>query len=131
MNSYCKYLFIYGTLLDANNQFGAYLRANSSTITQGYFPGILYDMGEYPGAIYKPDSDSRVYGTIVELSEDSAVLKNIDAYEGYGENEAQPNLFTRHIAPITTGNSVLNCWVYFYNLPVGGFPQIISGNYRA
>lgn len=131
MNSNCKYLFIYGTLLDADNEFGTYLRANSTRIGKGYFPGILYDMGEYPGAISQPDTNKQVYGIIVALSGDTEVLKAIDSYEGFGEAEEQPNLFIRQMMSVTTGTAVINCWVYLYNLPIDGFPQIPSGKYRA
>lgn len=131
MNSNCKYLFIYGTLLDADNEFGAYLRANSSPVATGSFPGMLYDMGEYPGAIHQPDTGSQVYGKILKLANNPEVLKTIDRYEGFGEGEQQPNLFIRQVIAVTTYIGVIDCWVYTYNLSTDGFPQIPSGKYKS
>ena len=125
----CRHLFIYGTLLSADNDFGAYLKKNSTYISSGSFSGLLYDMGEYPGAIYKPNISERVYGNIILLNDDPSVLKTIDEYEGFGENEEQPNLFVRELIPVETVSGVINCWVYLYNLSVAGHTQIISGCY--
>ncbi|QKJ29577.1 gamma-glutamylcyclotransferase [Mucilaginibacter mali] len=130
MNSNCKYLFIYGTLLVAGNEFGAYLRANSTPFAKGNFAGLLYDLGEYPGAIHQPQTNSRVYGIIVKLNNDPVVLKTIDAYEGFGEDEEQPNLFIRKMLAINTGQGIVDCWIYLYNLPLDGFPLIPSGKYQ-
>lgn len=131
MNSNCKYLFIYGTLLDTDNDFGLYLRNNSVWVAKGSFTGLLYNMGEYPGAIYKTGVSNKVYGDIVELKNAASVLKLLDEYEGVGESEAQPNLYTRDIIPVATATGMIDCWVYLYNLPVDGLPLIASGKYKA
>jgi len=128
METNCKYLFIYGTLLSANNEYGKYLKANSQYISAGRFPGLLYDLGDYPGALYNSEATSLVYGAIV-LVHDASVLKKLDEYEGHGDTEEQPNLFIREIIPVTAENGSINCWVYLYNLPVDGHPLITSGRY--
>lgn len=130
MESDCKYLFVYGTLLDAYNEFGAYLKSNSVYVSKGSFPGLLYNIGEYPGAIYQPGATGLVYGDIVLLNDDPTILKAIDAYEGVGEDEMQPNLYIRLLVPVTTTSGTIDCWVYLYNLPVDGFKQITPGKYR-
>jgi gamma-glutamylcyclotransferase (GGCT)/AIG2-like uncharacterized protein YtfP len=130
MESDCKYLFVYGSLLDSDNQFGAYLKNNSSFFTKGSFSGLLYDLGEYPGAVYKAEITDRVYGDIVLLNDNPSVLQTIDEYEGYGEEEEQPNLFVRFLVPVDTTSGIVDCWVYLYNLPVDGFKQIRSGKYK-
>ncbi|MES2277706.1 MAG: gamma-glutamylcyclotransferase family protein [Bacteroidota bacterium] len=129
MESDCKYLFVYGSLLDGHNEFGVYLKNNSRAIAQSSFPGLLYDMGEYPGAIHKPQITGRVYGQIVQLN-DATILKALDEYEGFGDNEEQPNLFIRVMIPIATKSGTIGCWVYLYNLPIAGYPQILSGRYK-
>ena len=60
METDSKYLFIYGTLLNGDNEFGVYLRKHSRPYAPGYFNGHLYDLGEYPGAVYIPDSPQKV-----------------------------------------------------------------------
>jgi len=129
MESDCKYLFVYGTLLNADNEYGAYLKAHSTFIAKGYFNGALYNLGEYPGALYEPTSKQKVWGDVVLLDSATKVLKVIDEYEGYGPNEEQPNLFVREIIPAVTDAGLVDCWVYLYNLPVSGLLQIVSGRY--
>jgi len=56
-------------------------------------------------------------------------LKYIDDYEGFGEDQEQPNLFIREMAQVETDIGRIDCWVYLYNLPVEGFRGIESGDY--
>jgi gamma-glutamylcyclotransferase (GGCT)/AIG2-like uncharacterized protein YtfP len=128
-NYQSDYLFVYGTLLDDGNEFGAYLKNNSQFFADGRFKGLLYDIGEYPGAVYKPHRDTYVYGSVLILNEPGKVLELLDAYEGYGHNEEQPNLFTRELIGVETGNEPVACWVYLYNLRVDNFPEIKQGRY--
>jgi gamma-glutamylcyclotransferase (GGCT)/AIG2-like uncharacterized protein YtfP len=130
MESDCKYLFVYGSLLDSDNEFGTYLKNHSSFLIKGSFPGLLYDMSEYPGAIYKAGITNRIYGDIVLLNDKPSILQMIDEYEGYGKDEQQPNLFVRGIVPVDTASGTINCWVYLYNLSVDGYVQIASGRYK-
>ena len=129
MKNVCPYLFVYGTLLDKQNEFGAYLNANCTFYANGRFNGRLYDMGEYPGAIIDNKGSSYVYGKIYQLNNTKRVFKQLDHYEGFGPDEAQPNLFVRELIPIETANGVTECWVYLYNLSVDGLRMIKSGVY--
>ena len=130
MDTDSKYLFIYGTLRQADNEFGAYLRQHSRHYASGYFNGRLFDMGEYPGAIHIPDSKQKVFGEIMALDNPAKVLRLIDQYEGYGPGERQPYLYVRQIVSVTTDKGIIDCWVYLYNLPLDGFKEIINGKYQ-
>lgn len=125
-----NYLFVYGSLLDNDNEFGHYLKNNSRCISKGSFTGLLYDMGEYPGAIYDAAANNKVFGDVVLLNSNPGILNIIDEYEGYGDTQPQPYLFVRKLLPIQTLTGTLNCWVYLYNLPVTGHRQITSGRYK-
>ena len=129
MEESANYLFVYGTLLQSENEFGAYLAANSTFFSPGKFRGRLYDIGEYPGVIAAPCGNEFVYGGIYEITSPGAVLAVLDDYEGFGPDDAQPNLFVRQLLPVETDNQQINCWVYLYNLPIDGYRHIISGNY--
>ena len=124
-------LFIYGSLLQTDNEFGRYLKQNSKLYKQGNFKGKLFDVGEYPGAITYPNSDYCVHGMIVQIDTPIQTLKHIDDYEGFGDDQLQPNLFTRELLDIETDNEIVECWVYLYNHPITNLPQIISGDYLA
>jgi gamma-glutamylcyclotransferase (GGCT)/AIG2-like uncharacterized protein YtfP len=124
------HLFVYGTLLDNNNSYGAYLQQHCTLLQQGKFKGRLYDMGQYPGAIIDVGSDQYVHGSIYLMDELGKVLEFIDDYEGFGDDQDQPNLFLRVLTSIETTDGPVDCWVYVYNLPVDGLLWIESGKYK-
>mgnify|MGYP001557378971 CR=1 FL=1 len=130
MESDCKYLFVYGTLLSHNNGYASLLKNNSRFIAEGSLNGLLYDIGEYPGARYDPAAAERIYGDVLLLNNDADVLTDLDDYEGYGHSQSQPNEFIRVVLPVHTASGIINCQVYLYNLPVTGYRQITSGKYN-
>ena len=123
------HLFVYGTLLSSANSYGAYLQQHCSLLQQGEFKGHLYDMGDYPGAVIDANTDQYVYGSIYLMDEPGKILEFIDDYEGFGNDQDQPNLFLRVLTMIETVDGPVECWVYVYNLPVDGLLRIRSGRY--
>jgi gamma-glutamylcyclotransferase (GGCT)/AIG2-like uncharacterized protein YtfP len=122
-------LFIYGSLLETDNEFGRYLKQHAKIYKAGKFKGKLYDAGEYPGAVIYPEGNYFVHGTIILLDSPAQVLKYIDDYEGFGDEQLQPNLFIRELLRIQTANEIVECWVYLYNHPTTRLRQIIFGDY--
>ncbi|MEO8885190.1 MAG: gamma-glutamylcyclotransferase family protein [Mucilaginibacter sp.] len=122
-------LFIYGSLLETDNEFGRYLKQYAVYFKPGKFKGKLYDVGEYPGAITYPAGDYFVHGSIVILNNITEALKRLDDYEGYGDDQLQPNLFIRKLLTITTDDKAVKCWVYLYNHQISQLKQIYSGDY--
>jgi gamma-glutamylcyclotransferase (GGCT)/AIG2-like uncharacterized protein YtfP len=123
-----EFLFVYGTLLDVDNEFGRYLNNNAIIIGTGRFKGRLFDIGEYPGAIIDTENGYPITGSICKLNNTEA-LKVLDDYEGFGPHQDQPNLFTRKLLPVETSDGVVDCWGYLYNLPIDGLAEIFSGDY--
>ena len=130
MKAICPHLFVYGTLLDSGNSYGAYLRQHCTLLQPGKFRGKLYDIGEYPGAIADENNDQYIYGSIYLMDEPEKILTIIDDYEGFGQDQDQPNLFTRVMVSVETTGDPIECWVYVYNLPVDGLLLIKSGKYK-
>jgi len=126
-----NYLFVYGTLLNADNEFAIYLKNNCSFYADGKFKGLLYDIGEYPGAIADDQYAGYVYGNIFMMSDAISALKYLDDYEGFGPEQEQPNLFVRKIVGIESEKGIISCWCYLYNLSVDGLPVIVCGDYRS
>lgn len=124
-----NYLFVYGTLLNADNEFAIYLKNTCSFYTDGKFKGRLYDIGEYPGAITGENYPGYVYGSIFMMDDAVSALKYLDDYEGFGSEQEQPNLFVREVVEIESDKGIINCWCYLYNLPVDRLPVIVSGDY--
>jgi len=106
-------LFVYGTLLDNNNEFAVFLKNNSRFYSPGKLKGKLYDIGEYPGAAFCGDDENYIYGSILELINIEKVLPVIDDYEGYGDAQVQPNEFIRALASVETQAGSVICWLYF------------------
>ena len=97
----------------------------------GSLRGVLYDLGEYPGAVFDTTTDKRVDGTIFELPEDPQVLEALDRYEGYEPTPHATNLFVRKLqrVDLTTGDTI-ECWAYEYNGNPDGARVIASGRYE-
>ena len=121
-------LFIYGTLLNHNNEFAVYLKDHSHFFANGKIKGKLYDIGEYPGAVLD-DDDEYIYGVILQIEDPEVVFLEIDDYEGYGDEQKEPNEFIRISADVETTSEMVACYIYVYNLPVDGLEKIESGRY--
>ncbi|MBC7399795.1 MAG: gamma-glutamylcyclotransferase [Mucilaginibacter sp.] len=125
-----EFLFVYGSLLDADNEFVTYLNNNSILIGSGSFKGRLYDIGEYPGAIIDSENGYPITGTIYKLN-NTETFTLLDDYEGFGPDQDQPNLFIRELLPVETSDGIRNCWVYLFNLSVEGLTEITSSDYKS
>ena len=121
-------LFVYGSLLDGDNEFGHYLIHNADVVGPALFKGRLYDCGEYPGAIADNDGYD-IKGNIFSLHESTAALAVLDDYEGFGVDQEQPNLFVREQITATCNNQIVGCWIYLYNPPIVDLTEIPSGDY--
>ena len=121
-------LFVYGTLLNHNNEFAVYLKEHSHFYANGKVKGKLYDIGEYPGAVLD-DSDKYIYGVILQIEDPEVVFSEIDDYEGYGDEQPEPNEFIRISTDIETASEIVHCYTYVYNLPVDGLEKIEGGRY--
>ena len=121
-------LFVYGTLLNHNNEFAVYLKEHSHFFANGKVKGTLYDIGEYPGAVLD-DGDEYIYGVILQIDDPEVVFLEIDDYEGYGDEQREPNEFVRISTDVETASEIEHCYTYVYNLPVDGLKKIEGGRY--
>lgn len=125
------HLFVYGTLLQTiENPYARLVRRQSTFWGRGSFSGHLYDLGRYPGAVYGAGAASRVHGDILTLLHPEQVLPALDTYEGYDPRSPQSSLYRREVVEVRSGEELVWCWVYLYNRPTEGFPQIVAGDYR-
>lgn len=124
-----RLLFVYGTLLKADNEFARYLQRNCTFVSSGVIHGLLYDLGEDPGLIVTSDAHQLVHGSIYEMIHPEEVLKQLDFYEGVGTDEEQPNLYRREVHTVMTVNGILRAWVYVYNRSIENAISIPGGDY--
>ncbi|MBC3783625.1 gamma-glutamylcyclotransferase family protein [Spirosoma utsteinense] len=127
------YLLVYGTLRASfTNEAARFLHQRSRYIGEVSFPGSLFNLGTYPGAIYQPDSPNRVVGTVYAIGHHkSVVLAFLDEYEGIGPGYALPHEYIRVIVPVDFQSTRIDCWVYLYNHSTEDKRVIIGGDYTA
>ncbi len=125
------YLFVYGTLRPSfENQFARYLRQHSYYIGEATFPGLLFDLGNYPGAIFQQGSFQNVWGSVYHIEQHKqTLLAYLDEYEGISSGFTQPVEYIRALVPISVSPIIIISWVYLYNLPLIDKPVISSGDY--
>lgn len=124
-------LFVYGTLLLHGNEFGSYLNNNAVLYGEGRAKGRLFDLGDYPGAVFDNEQSGNIFGKIFILSEPLGALEVLDQYEGYCEGASSTNEFLRKLILVKCDGSEQQCWAYQYNLATKNAMQIESGNYFA
>ena len=126
-----EYLFVYGTLQPgrAPVEISAVVRALRS-VGAGRVRGVLYDLGEFPGAVLDEHGDSEVEGTVFELPEEPTALRRLDGYEEFDPDAPEGSLFRRvsHAVRLDTGK-MLSCWIYVYNRDPTGM-RVLSGGSR-
>lgn len=127
------YLFVYGTLLSAlQHPMGKRLQSSAHLLGVGSVRGKLYDLGRYPGLIVSGDETSQVYGEVYEFCENSSLLRELDAYEGYYSANSPKNLYDRcKVAANLNSDNAINVWTYIYLGQVIGNGYIAHGNYLA
>ncbi len=112
-----EYLFAYGTLQPGHAPAEvAPAVGKMLPIGSGCVPGLLYDLGDYPGAILDRMSERKICGTVFELPADANILRQLDDYEGFDPQAPDRSLFIRTLHPVVLANGgTLSCWVYVYN----------------
>ena len=112
-----KYLFVYGTLRRAHTPpEAAPLMRDLEFISEASTPGTMFDLGDYPGAIFDPESGSEVKGEVYRLPLNLDVLKKLDRYEEFKPRNPRQSLFVRQVIVVRTPDGKkLSCWAYRFN----------------
>ncbi|RVU02810.1 gamma-glutamylcyclotransferase [Mucilaginibacter limnophilus] len=121
-------LFVYGTLLVADNEFALYMNKHAVLYKTGRFKGHLYDLGSYPGAVLHNESEVFVHGSIYQIQNPEA-WTILDEYEGISPAEPHPQQYVREQVDIETDEGLIKSWIYLYNWPVTQHKLIESGSY--
>lgn len=124
-------LFVYGTLMPAlSHPMALRLASESRFLGAATVRGRLYDLGDYPGAVPSADPADRVHGALFRLSDPARSLRWLDAYEGCGEDDAEPHAYQRVItsAFLECGQTT-DAWIYYYRWPFGEASLLRDGRY--
>lgn len=111
------YLFTYGTLQPGRVPAEIAQTAKKlQPVGKGFVRGVLYDLGDYPGAILDPSSQRTITGTVFQLPDEEGVLRRLDEYEGFDSSAPGGSLFIRAMEPVMLASGgAVECWVYVYN----------------
>lgn len=114
-------LVVYGTLKRGLSNHGFLLGARcvGKDILHSI---VLYDLGDFPGAQFEPSLGIHVEVYDVTDSE----LAVVDRLEECNEEMPDHGLFRREQCNTSFGPA----WIYLYNGPLGGLPQITTGSWR-
>lgn len=94
--------------------------------------GRVFDLGEYPGAVFDPLATSRVQGRVFEMPSDAQFLAQLDRYEEYSPEKNGESLFVRKKCPVMLDTGVeMRCWVDLYNQDLRDATVISSGDYAS
>lgn len=121
-----EYLFTYGTLQPgcAPGEIAGTM-AMLQRVATGRVRGVLYDFGDYPGAVLDAAAATEIEGTVWALSQKSDTLRHLDAYEEFDSNAPECSLFRRVLHPITLNSGKkLDCWIYVYNRDPAGAVEV-------
>jgi len=112
-----EYLFAYGTLQPGRApQQIASVAGKLRPVGRGFVRGVLYDLGRYPGAVPDPKATRRIPGVVLELPEETGVLEQLDAYEGFNPLTPETSDFVRERQTVElAAGGTLECWFYRYN----------------
>ena len=125
-------LFAYGTLRPQQAPRGVrHLIKDLRPLGAGWTRGRLYDLGDYPGAIFDLSAETRIEGDVFALPDDAKeLLARLDAYEGFSPGDPSHSLFVRVRLPVMmAGGCEATCWAYRYNRDVGHAPLVAGGDY--
>lgn len=126
-----EYLFVYGTLRrDTGNEMYRLLARNAEFVGDASFKGRMFLVDDYPGAVPSRSTHDVVRGEVYRLLDPDYVLERLDEYEECDPESPSTSLYRRELAGVALdhGDHVA-AWVYIYNQPVSGLPQILSGDF--
>lgn len=124
------HLFVYGTLRQGCSSHELLQRLGARLVTAGYIRGLLYDLGEYPGAVEGSGGRNRVFGEVYWLPRAARAFKVLDDFEGFDPAEQAVSLFERRTTTVTlAGGGEMQAWIYWLAGARRSGRRVASGNY--
>lgn len=99
-------------------------------VANATYPGRLYRVADYPGAVPSDRVRDVVHGEVWLLRCPDSAFLQLDAYEECGSDCAEPTEYVRCQADVTlAGGEVVPAWVYLYNRPTTGLELLAHGDF--
>jgi gamma-glutamylcyclotransferase (GGCT)/AIG2-like uncharacterized protein YtfP len=131
MNNPTHQLFVYGSLLSGfHHPAYQYMARYFHLVGNANVKGKFYDKGEYPVAV--PTTEEKfIIGELYEIinpSEFSYAIGQLDDYEGLYVEAGETPLFKRETVSVHCNNQQYTAWIYWFNGNVVGLAEIASGD---
>lgn len=126
------FLFVYGTLRSAcDNVHAQFLRDHSQFYGKASIPGLLIDMGNYPGLLYNVHEESLVWGELYDVRDDSLekILHTLDLYEGCSTPENKRDEYVRRTLEVKYNGQSVEAYVYVLQFSADINRAIPGGDY--
>lgn len=124
-------LFVYGTLMKGfRNPVARHLHSTQHFLGEAYFPGLIFKVSFYPGAVYLPESETKVFGHLFKITQNKKqLLQKLDEYEGIGTQLEQPDEFRRDVVPVFFNGETIHAYTYLFNTSYNQYPVLTSGRF--
>lgn len=124
-------LFVYGTLRRGFAAHALLRKLGARLAGGGVVPGILYDLGPYPGA-RRAEGGGVITGEVYTIPNAPASFAVLDRLEGYLEQRPGNGEFVRGRARVTMHDkTAVETWIYWLNRTGRVARRIHGGNYAA
>ena len=121
-------LFVYGTLRRGSDHANAArLARESEWLGTATLIGTLYRVSWHPALVL--EGSDIVTGDLLRLTDPTASLPWLDAFESCGPDDPPPHDYRREMAEVTTADGPVSAMVYVWNLPLTGLERIASGDW--
>ncbi|MCC6735823.1 MAG: gamma-glutamylcyclotransferase [Bauldia sp.] len=118
-------LVLYGSLRRGEPAYGSHgLDRRLRFVMPCTIRGRLFDCGPYPAFV---PGDGIVHGELFEAM-DTSIVSDLDAFEEVDPANPAGGLYARELIAIEEGGYA---FVYRYNPPIEGLPEIVSGDWVA
>ena len=125
-----QHLFVYGTLRsDSPHPLAQRLQAQATLVGKASASGLLYDLGRYPGALFRSEGRERIVGEVFALRNVERLLEQLDAYEGVVD-PGSPSFQRIEIKVRLDRGGMIDAWAYGLTEAPARPRRIQSGDLR-
>jgi gamma-glutamylcyclotransferase (GGCT)/AIG2-like uncharacterized protein YtfP len=132
-----EYLFAYGSLMsgidiEAGRLERRSLREAGAFVSPGSIRGRMIDVGPFPAAVTSCSNKHRIFGELWRISSSAPELwAMLNRYEGCEPGYSGPYAYRRSKRRVACCDGHRRmAWVYVWDRPTEGFPQINSGRWQ-
>ena len=123
-------LFVYGSLRsECDNAHVRKLKKEAKSLGHASVRGSLFRVGEFSG--YRREPDGVVHGEIWQLPNPALTFAELDGYEGAEYNRIAVPAFLSGESGETSGETIVDVWIYMFAGSIAPEARISSGNFLA